>query len=370
MENSPEGKGNCIYRIKPNGKLLLSIGTRVRFRHSKDTGVVTALLDDGMVEVLLDDAGMEIPVFADDLIRLEETPHRLSSIRAKIVPGKQRKKTPPPHRPEIETQYTILKSRGIQLAFDPVVKAEDLPAERYNVFLINDTPYDVLYAYQMNFRNATHGRQTGKLPSLGFVKMGELLFDQLNDAPQAHIECWRITTEGTGRRLERKLRIRPKQFFNRVSTAPLLNRRVHLYRLFEKLHVPAAQKKEEDLRSYTRRKAQTLDAWESIRQRISHDVLELAEFIPEIDLHAEKLTDYHPKMSNAEILRLQLRHFERYIDQALRVGAERVFIIHGVGKGRLRDAIANRLGQMPEVDTFKNEYHPRYGWGATEVLFA
>lgn len=319
-----------------------------------------------MLEVRLDDDDMEIPVFADDLIRVEEKPNPFSSVRAKIVPGKKKKKTSAPERPEIETQYTILKSRGIQLAFDP---AE--PGGYYDVFLINDTPYDVLYAFQMNFRHTTKARQNGKLPGLSFLKIGELLFDQLNDAPNIQIECWRITTEGTGRRLERRLRIRPKQFFKRVTTAALLNRPVHLYKIFEKLNSPdTAEKKEEDLRSYTKRKAQTLDSWENIRRRIPHDVLDLAEFVPEIDLHAENLSDYREKMSNAEILRLQLRHFEAYIDRALQVGAERVFIIHGVGKGRLRDAIAGRLIRMPEVETFKNEYHPRYGWGATEVIFA
>jgi len=40
-----------------------------------------------------------------------------------------------------------------------------------------------------------------------------------------------------------------------------------------------------------------------------------------------------------------------------------------IGKGRLRNEIASRLVQMPEVKTFKNEYHPNYGFGATEVIF-
>jgi len=331
--------------------------------------VVTALLEEGMVQVLLDEDDMEIPAFADDLIRVEASAGQLSSIRARVVAGKKEKKPTPPQRPEIETQYTILKSRGIQLAFAPLDPSGE-SVERYDIFLLNDTPHDVLYSYQMTFRNATNRQQNGKLSSLGFLKMGELLFDQLNDAPTVHIECWPITTEGSGRRLERKLRIRPKQFFKRITTAPLLNQRVHLFKVFEKLHTSGNPTKEEDLRSYTKRKAQSLDTWERMQHGISHDVLELAEFVPEIDLHAEKLTDYHQKMSNAEILRLQLRHFEAYIDKALRVGAERVFIIHGLGKGRLRDAIASRLIRMPEVDTFKNEYHPQYGWGATEVIFA
>jgi len=74
-------------------------------------------------------------------------------------------------------------------------------------------------------------------------------------------------------------------------------------------------------------------------------------------------------MDNAQILRLQLSHFEAFIENALRIGVPRVFIIHGVGKGKLRDMIATKLIQNRDVETFRNEYHPRYGWGATEVEF-
>jgi len=63
------------------------------------------------------------------------------------------------------------------------------------------------------------------------------------------------------------------------------------------------------------------------------------------------------------------KHFDRFIDKAIRLGVPRVYVIHGIGKGKLKNMIASRLIQIPEVQTFKNEYHPRYGWGATEVIF-
>jgi dsDNA-specific endonuclease/ATPase MutS2 len=44
-------------------------------------------------------------------------------------------------------------------------------------------------------------------------------------------------------------------------------------------------------------------------------------------------------------------------------------VIHGLGKGKLKNEIATRLINHPEVKTFKNEYHPKYGFGATEIIF-
>ena len=347
--------------------MLYAVGTRVRFLHSRDEGVVTGMLEDGMVNVLLDDNGFEIPAFVDDLMRAEDFQDAHPSVKAKIVPGKQKNKEEKPDRPPIETQYTILKSFGIQLAFDPVLNQQG-HAEKYGIILINDTRYDTLIGLELYLNGRVSLRYTGKLDQVSTHLLGELLFDQLNDGPLFEVDCWRITTQGTSSKMHKTLRLKPKQFFNRVKTAPLLNKRVHLFRLFETLK-SGIDPKEEDLQSYTLRNAPPAQAWYDLRERMPHEVLELAEFIPELDLHIEKLTANSKKMNKSEILRTQLSHFESYMDKAIRLGVERVFIIHGVGKGRLRDAISSRLLQMPEVSTFRNEFHPRYGYGATEVVF-
>ena len=64
-----------------------------------------------------------------------------------------------------------------------------------------------------------------------------------------------------------------------------------------------------------------------------------------------------------------MRAFDQYIDQALRLDVKQVYIIHGVGDGVLKAAIHKRLETVPFVRKFHNSYHPRYGYGATEVLF-
>jgi hypothetical protein len=346
--------------------MLFAVGTRVRLLHSQDEGVITALLDNGMVNVMLDDGDFEIPVFSDDLARVEAPFGKKPSVKAKIVPSKKENKPVKPIRPPIESQYAILKSYGIQLAFDPLVEPGG-QSSRYKIYLINDTRYDVLFTFELYIGGSLEIRLNNKLDQISMLEVGEMLFDQLNDAPTVEMDCWQVTTQGTGPRLNKSLRIKPKQFFKRVTTAPLLNKRVHLFRLFEKFD-PPRKKKGENLQEYTRRNARREEG-QRILQRLPHEVIELSEFIPEVDLHIEQLTDRYEKMNNAEILHLQLQHFERYLQKALRLGVERVFIIHGLGKGKLRDSIARRLHEMPEVRDYRNEYHPRYGYGATEVIF-
>ncbi|MEL7222930.1 MAG: Smr/MutS family protein, partial [Bacteroidota bacterium] len=158
-----------------------------------------------------------------------------------------------------------------------------------------------------------------------------------------------------------------------LTTAPYLNKPVYLYHLFtdkelsQKKEQPKEVKARENLKSYTQRTntKPKRSQWTNL-QEMPHEVWELATFKNEIDLHIEKLTDNPQK---GQILSTQMRYFEQYMDRAIRVGAERVFIIHGLGEGKLRDAVAKRLAAMPEVKSFANDYHPLYGYGATEVVF-
>ncbi len=344
--------------------MVFAIGTKVKLVHTGDLAVVTHWLEGGMIQVRVVGDDMEIPVFPEDLARVEEESPK---VKAKIVQGKQEKIPAAPQRPKADIQYAILKSQGIQLAFEPMFR-HDGTTEKYYIYLLNDTRYDVLFDYELSLSSGVLKSDNGKLAAVSTLKIGELPYDQLNDAPVFDMECRLITTEGVGESLYKNLKIKPKSFFTKVKTAPLLNRQVHLFKLFENLQQEATKEKTgEDLKSYTQRVAKPTTTW--LEQEDHHEVVQLAEFQPEIDLHIEKIAPNYKKLNNAEILAIQLEYFEKYIDQALRLGVERVFVIHGVGAGRLRNSIATRLLQMREVKTFKNEYHPRYGYGATEVIF-
>lgn len=348
--------------------MLFAIGTKVRLKHTGDEGVITEMLSDGMLNVWIEDQDMEIPVFEEDLVRAED--YKNTNHKAKIIT------TPPPVKkvvkydsPKIETQYTILKSQGLQLAFAPINDEIGL-VKKYEVFLINDTQYEFIFSLKVNISNRVGRTVHGKLTAVSTFQLADLLFDELNDTPIYEIECWKITTEGTGNKQQKSLKIKAQQFFKKVKTAPLLNYPVHLYILFDKVVGKKKGQKEEDLKSYTQKKVRPIRYQQGdFKKHQVHDVQEYANFSGEIDLHIENLPSRKGKMNNAEKLQLQLEHFDKFMDKAIRLGVPRVFIIHGLGKGKLRDIIASRLIQMPEVKTFKNEYHPRYGWGATEVIF-
>jgi len=349
--------------------MIFAIGSRVRFIHTGYEGEVTAMLGDDMLSVLLDD-GDEIPAFEDDLMRIEDYRAQLRNkppVKAKVVKGKQEKLPEQPERPKIEAQYSILRSLGIQLAFEPQYKL-DGNTEAYKLYLINDTQYDALYAFSLYLGDMLKMKANEKITSVSFVELGTIPFDYLNELLQINVECWQVTTQGTGKKLEKNIKIKARQFFKKIRTAPLLNVPVHHYVVFDSFDEERVE--EEDLKTYTQKNNRPgKNIWKKSGNSSSNSVRDLANFNPEMDLHAEQLTARWHKMNSAEILRLQVKVFDDYLYKAIQVGVPKVFIIHGLGKGRLRNEIASRLIRHPDVKTFKNEYHPRYGYGATEVIF-
>jgi dsDNA-specific endonuclease/ATPase MutS2 len=86
-----------------------------------------------------------------------------------------------------------------------------------------------------------------------------------------------------------------------------------------------------------------------------------------VDLHIEKLVNDFQNMKNAEILELQLKTFEKYLDQAIASGLNEITFIHGAGNGILKNAIHKKLSKMSEIQFYQDAQKEKFGYGATLV---
>lgn len=354
--------------------MVYSKGTKVRLIHTGDLGEVEEWLEHDLIAVRLSD-GEVIPVMVEALERIvPETP---SKVKAKFVPGKKKVEPLPLQPLPTDSQYMVLKPQGLQLAFDPVNRPDGRP-DYYRIYLINDTQLNFLYQLSLQLRKQSVWKTQGRLGPRTMVECGSLRFAELNESAVIEVETWRLLPDGkgTGQRLSRLLKLKPTQFFKKLTTAPYLNRPVILYALFsekelnQKKESPKTITPKQSLQSYTNQaneEQKDKKKWYNL-QEMPHEVWELATFKNEIDLHLDSLVDDPTTIQKGQILEVQLSHFEAFMERAVRLGVERVFVIHGVGEGKLRDTIKRRLQNMPEVKSFKNEYHGRYGYGATEVI--
>lgn len=350
--------------------MLYTIGSRVKLKATGDTGTVSKIMGEDLVQVRLDDGLGHIPVPVDSLTYEHDLPPGGEKTGgARYVAGKKKDKSELIPN-DLDLGYTIIKPWGIQLAFDPVLNVLGDTPERYRLYLINDTRLPIIFQLSLEFPGRIDWSRVGQLAASSFSEIGELRHPELNEQPVIDLEVRRQLSGGTGPKLHRRLKLKPKQFFKQIKTAPLLNRRVHHYTLIEDLNAPQTILKMtpgESLSSLTKREAGKLKPKSISYTSGIPNPGELAAFPREIDLHLRALVKDPSRIPKGSRLSTQLAHFNAYMQQAHRLGVEQVFIIHGLGEGKLKAAVHRALKQMSYVKSFANEWYEGYGNGATRV---
>ncbi|TYA56336.1 Smr/MutS family protein [Formosa maritima] len=107
---------------------------------------------------------------------------------------------------------------------------------------------------------------------------------------------------------------------------------------------------------------------ESIKRKtpVKKKVKERFEPTMEVDLHIHQLTDKSGRMSNHDMLTLQLDTARKQLEFAIRKRIQKVVFIHGVGEGVLKIELEYLFGRYNNVKFYDANYQ-KYGSGATEV---
>ena len=86
-----------------------------------------------------------------------------------------------------------------------------------------------------------------------------------------------------------------------------------------------------------------------------------------IDLHLEKVDSGNGPVPSHDALFIQIEKFEAALDKAIGAGKLEFRVIHGYGKGKLKEAIYKVLDKHPHVRSYENDHHSRYGHGSTLI---
>ncbi len=253
-----------------------------------------------------------------------------------------------------------------QIYFYPYLNEEN-DIDGFQAQLINDSDLDYLYDITYSSGRETSKRFTSQVLSYGDQKLNYLKFDHLNESPIFAITMWEKLSTGTGPRLNYILKIKAKSFFKHKMVDSYTQQTYYKLGLEE---VKAkTQTQEESLKNYTRTVQVEQEKQFVAATPINLDILNKANFSTSIDLHIEQLVGDSSNMNTFEKLQYQLFKAKEYIEEAYMLGIDKVYLLHGVGKGRLKNDLANMLKADPTVAQFKNEYHGQFGYGATEVIF-
>jgi len=346
------------------GKMKFSVGDKVLLKRTGEEGVVTAQLAHDMFEV--EAGGTTFPVHLDDM----EHPYLRWFLEKRREKGRTRQ-TFPEQLPVEKPQFPASRlSAGVYLSFLPVYRPgemEDL-VDLLKIFLANELNVPVRYRYEVRIAGSSFFAHEGSLQPFSHVYLHNIPYEMMNDQPRFHWELAGVS-DPPMRGREGVLRIRPPQLFARIMQLQQQNEPMFSYLLTETVEPPPQENRVWDTPPPQRPK--TVGGSAGIRRGSPRPTMVLQDMPRyELDLHIEQLVSNVRGLSNSDMLEIQLTHLRHYLRLAIAHRFERMIVIHGLGRGVLREAVHDMLRETSEVARFTNEWHGRYGFGATEVFFS
>ena len=328
--------------------MKLRIGDRVKFLNEKGEGVVVRLKDKDTAYVEMQD-GFEIPYPINQLV----------TIHTELVIN------PDAENLDLEPDKSIEERVYFVVELD-----HELPllASVYSLYLFNSSSYNLYFTYSIKdgnlFQTLKHG-QLGQFQKLILKKVNktqlkehqyhklDLLFYKNTHFP-AQLPSAEIIFLNE-RIFQQANLISHHEFKFPILAFPIKEN-------FMRANQIAYNLTEYDVERLKKIKEFKPDAKVS---KSKADFIALQE--KEVDLHIEELIESHKGMSNAQIIQLQLRHFQKELESAINANFFKITFIHGVGNGRLKQEIGAILKNYPELK-FHDAPYKKYGFGATEVV--
>ncbi len=336
------------------------IGDEIIVLHTNEEGKVVDIMSEDMV--MIEVRGVRFPAYMNQI----DFPYFYRFSKKKDVEEKKPNKVFIENIPKEKPQPNTIKvDEGVWLSFIPKFALDvfnDEVVESLKIYLINKTNERFHFKYIHKLKEEEVFVFENKILSFQDFYIHDIDFATINDSPSFNIDfSLLIADKQKAEHFETSLKLKPKQFFKRIEEMKEKNEPTITYKLFDKYPDRVF---EETQFSINKLSAAGFKVYE-----ISKAKEHLATARTVVDLHIEKLTNDWKHLSNLEILSIQLKEFEKWYDIAIANKQPSLIIIHGVGKGKLKEEIHEILKSKPEVKSFINQYDARFGYGATEIFF-
>jgi hypothetical protein len=333
------------------------IGDRVLLLHSNEEGEVIDIINKEMM--MVDVGGVKFPVYMDQV----DFPYFKRFSEKKLFPAKKEKQ----FVDDLRKEKPVKESRtgdGVWLTILPVMITDEFGdeiADYLKLHLANRTETSYHFFYKQHFFGKPDFELKNIISPFENFYLHDIAVADLNDSPSFDFEFSLLQPEkNKADYFETIVKLKPKLLFAKIKELKEKNQATFSQLIFETYPDKIFEDKVE-LSDAVKHKHRIYDA----KKAKQH--MEPARSV--IDLHIEKLSDDWKHLSNFEILSLQLKTFEKYYHLSILHHQPSLVVIHGVGEGRLRDEVHDLLRLKKEVKSFVNQYHPLYGYGATEIFF-
>ncbi len=336
------------------------VGDEILVLLSNEEGRIIEIMDDKMV--MIEVRGVKFPAYMDQI----DFPYFKRFTEKKLFPQKSApQKIYLDQIPKEKVQKNDSKEEeGVWLNIIPKFSLDDFNDEvvdNLKIYLSNRNRVSYHFIYDQAFGGVSNFSIESTIAPFTDFYIHDISFAEVNDSPSFSVDF--SLTEPHKKKadhFEANVKIKPRQFFQKIEILKEDDKANISYPLFE-----TYPDKEEDNHV-------AIDILRNAGYKV-YDASRIKQNIQKarsvIDLHIEKIMDSHSHLSNAEILHFQLEEFEKWFDLATFNQLPSMIIIHGVGKGKLKQEIHDLLKVKSKVKSFINQYSDFYGYGATEVFF-
>ncbi len=328
--------------------MSIRIGDKVRFLNEAGEGIVTSFKDKNTALVEISD-GFEIPYAIKYLVQ----------VQTELILKKESE--------DIEEEFGHNRKDAVFFVLEPDHELDILMSE-YSFYLFNASNFNVLYTYSTKDGNNFQTLKQGELGSYQKLLLKKIRKQHLTEYAYHKIEMLFFKKSHYVAQLPVAEVIHINEtILRRNGFVPNDSFKFPVYAITLKDNFFENNITKQTLTDYDLEKLRSLREFEASGKTFVKSKPKAPVYEREIDLHIEELIDSHKGMTNAEIIQLQLRKFQKELEAAISNNLQKIIFIHGVGNGRLKQEIHLILQGYDEV-TFQDGSYKKYGYGATEVL--
>lgn len=356
------------------------IGDRVKFLNRTGGGIITKIISPLVVHV--EEDGFDVPTLTKEII-LDHVDDKAGKIFTSEYKGEfSEKEDSQSNEPVVGNDNNVEKiflsrkgqqmDKGVYLAFVPKDQVWIL-TQGFDVYLINNTDYYVLYSIALKQEDGFFkGEDFGSLSGKERVHLTELKPAQAEKWANGTIQLLfhKDNDDKIFNPVSYQLKIRTGKFYKEgcfehndlvgekamvIPISILKDNSVFVEKDQEKKLLEQIKIEKHDIKPIEHKEVHFFDKYMVSRREA------------EVDLHIEELTEDESKMQAFEKFNIQMEHFRKCLDEAIKRNLDKIVFIHGVGQGTLKKSIEDELNKYSFVHYFPASMQ-KYGVGATEVI--
>lgn len=362
-------------------EMKIKAGDTVRYLNDVGGGIVVRAIDNSTVLVRNED-DFEVPVLISELIVVDAGDKDISVRDSGTIPVSITQSVTIEEEEESdelvyfnsEQSIEKIETADLEVLFALVPKKPESPIDSdLNTYLINNSAYTILYSYSIVRSEITIGREFGTLEpdtkiylesysKSDIITISSFVL-QIIPAFIGEFELvqpWEKHLSIKGGRLFKPGVFKENDYFE--EPAMILD----LTKDSRNKSLDIKELNPDEIKSAIVEK-EVISVMENTPRQFKSG--KVAPVTVEVDLHIHNLVDYdYRRLSNGDMLNIQLEHFHRKINEAIARKINRVVFIHGVGNGTLKLEIRKALDTQYRHVKYQDASFAEYGYGATLVI--